>query len=164
MIRHSDTRQNIRSFVSPRIGNQNPVLTWNVHTPEGNRLQSVGSHSVTGVEEGLNRATEILTSGVDFAVGLPYEVVGELQGFVRDFRTISDALRILAGGLETLLKDFNRGLETVGILERSLLQEGYTCGMNQYTRARQEAERTTAVCSCSRPTNNEQSSVHNKGR
>ena len=72
----------------------------------------------------LNDATEVLTPGVDFAVGLPYKMVGKLQELVGDFRTIADALCVLAGGLKVLLEDLNRGLETVGILERGLLQEG----------------------------------------
>jgi len=100
------------------------VFTWNVHAPESNRLQPVGSKSVTGVEETLNGAAEVLASGVDFTVSLPYEVVGELQGLLGDFGAVANTLRVLAGGLKTLLEDLNRGLETVGILERSLLQEG----------------------------------------
>jgi len=100
------------------------VFTWNVHAPEGNRLQPVDSKSVTGVEETLNGAAEVLASGVDFAVGLPHEVVGELQGLLGDFGAVADTLRVLAGGLKALLEDLNRGFETVGILERSLPQEG----------------------------------------
>ena len=50
-------------------------------------------------------------------------MVGELQGLVGDFGTIADALRVLAGGLKTLLEDFNRGLKTIGIFKRSLPQE-----------------------------------------
>ena len=73
----------------------------------------------------MNGATEVLTPSVDFAVGLPYEMVGELQGLVGDFRTIADALCALAGGLKALLEDLNRGLETVGILERGLFQKGW---------------------------------------
>ena len=100
------------------------AFTWNVHAPEGNRLQSVGSKSVTRIEETLNGAAEVLAPGVDFAVGLPYEVVGKLQGLVGDFGAVADTLCVLASGLKTLLEDLNRSLETVGILERSLLQEG----------------------------------------
>jgi len=107
-------------------------LTWDVHAPEGDCLQSIGSQSVTRIEETLNRAAEVLASGVDFAVGLPYEVVGELQGLVGDFWTITDALRVLAGGLKTLLEDFDCGLKAIGIFERSPFQEGYACETSQY--------------------------------
>ena len=72
------------------------IFTWNVHAPKGDRLESISSRCITRVKETLNRATEVLAPGVNFAVGLPYEVVGELQGFAGDFGTVADALRALA--------------------------------------------------------------------
>ena len=92
------------------------ALTWNVHAPECNRLQSIHSKSVTRVEESLNCATEVLASGVDFAIGLPNEVVGELLGLVGDFRAIPDTIGVPACGQQALFEDFNRCLETVGVL------------------------------------------------
>ena len=74
------------------------VLTWNVHAPECNRLQSVGSKSVARVKESLDGATKILAPGVDLAIRLPNEVVGELQRFVRDFRSMPDAIGVSASG------------------------------------------------------------------
>ena len=72
----------------------------------------------------MNGAAEVLASSVDLTVGLPYEVVGELQVLVGDFGTVADTLCVLASTLKTLLEDFDRGFETVRILERSLLKEG----------------------------------------
>ena len=72
----------------------------------------------------MNGAAEVLASSVDLTIGLPYEVVGELQGLVGDFGTVADTLCVLASNLKTLLEDFDRGFETVRILERSLLKEG----------------------------------------
>jgi len=159
MIRHSKLHRRISDLRNPlHIRTRRLLFTWDVHAPEGDRLQSIDNQSVTRIEETLNRATEVLASGVDFAVGLPYKVVGELQGLVGDFWTIADALGVLADGLKTLFEDFDCGLETVGIFKRSLFQEGYGCKTSQYTQKKFEvstsgrATRTTTVCSCSRPT------------
>ena len=116
--------------ISTRVGNHEDgeaAITWDVHTPKGDRLQSISSPSVTGIEEALNRAAEVLAPGIDFAVGVPCKMVSKLHGVVGNLGTIADALRVLAGGLKALLEDFNCCLETVGIIERSLPQEG--CGM-----------------------------------
>ena len=99
------------------------MFTWNVHAPEGNRLQPVDSKCITGIEETLNGTAEVLASGVDFAVGLPHEVVGEFQGLLGDFGAVADTLCVLTSGLKALLEDLNRGFEAAGILERSLPQE-----------------------------------------
>lgn len=100
------------------------LLTWNVHTPECDRLQPVSSKGVARVEKSLNRAAKVPAPGIDFAIGFPDEVVGKLQWFVGDFGTIADTFGISTYGQKTLFEDFNRGLETLGVLKRSLLQEG----------------------------------------
>ena len=142
MIRHSKSHRRISDVRNPLHNRSRrrlkygggTVFTWSVHAPEGDRLQSIGSHGVTRIEETLNGATEVRTPGGDFVVGLPYEMVGELQRLIGDFGTIANALRVLACGLKALLKDFNRGLETIGISERSFPQEGYAFKTSQYIR------------------------------
>ena len=87
------------------------------------------SQSVTRNREALNRATEVLASGVDFDVGASYKVVGELEGPIGNPGTIVGTLGVLSDSLKTLREDFNCSLETVGILK-----DAAPCGTNQYTR------------------------------
>ena len=143
MIRHSKSHHRASDLKKPPssphaliIKHGETVLTRNVHAPEGNRLQSVSGQSITGIEKPLNRATEVPAPGVDFAIRFPHEVVGKL--LIRNFGTVTDTLRVFAGGLEALFEDFDGGLETVGILDRSLFQEGCECRTSQWTLTRRD--------------------------